>query len=182
MARRDDGFGLLEVLVSMALTGVAGAVFTAAVVQIYRTAGVDESRSIAQSQVSQALLRLDREIRYASYVGATSPARPYVEYLLQGGCVQLRLADGQLRRRTWTPGGGTPAPTAWQPIASQVSSNAPFTRLDPAGPLGHQRLTVDLTATDGGVSRHSSVTFTALNTDQNTAAGADPCDDPSTRS
>ena len=181
MTRRDDGFGLLEVVVSMALTGVAGAVFTTAVVQIYRTSGANESRSIAQSQVSQALLRLDREVRYASYVGATSPARPYVEYLLQGGCVQLRLANGQLQRRTWNPG-GTPTPTAWQAIASQVASTAPFTRLDPAGALAHQQLTVDLIATDGGVSKHSTITFTALNTDQNTAATADPCDDPGTRS
>jgi hypothetical protein len=68
------------------------------------------------------------------------------------------------------------------PIASQVTSAAPFTRLDASGTLGHQQLTVDLTATDSGSSRHSTVTFTALNTDIDTAAGTDPCYDASTRS
>jgi hypothetical protein len=73
-------------------------------------------------------------------------------------------------------------PTTWLPIASQVTSATPFTRLDASGALGHQQLTVDLTATDSGSSRHSTVTFTALNTDVDTAAGTDPCYDASTRS
>jgi hypothetical protein len=55
------------------------------------------NRRIAQSQLSQALMRLDKEVRYASYIGATSPARPYVEYRLLNDviqqCVQLRIAS-----------------------------------------------------------------------------------------
>jgi len=187
VARRDDdGFGLIEMVVAMSIMTLVGAVFTTAVIQIYRTTSVNESRSIAQAQVSQALLRLDREVRYAWYVGATDPSRPYVEYLLVDAgvseCVQLRVANGQLQRRTWTDDEAAPAPTTWLPIASQVTSAEPFIRLDANGALGHQQLTVDLTATDSGSSRHSNVTFTALNTDVDTAAGTDPCYNTSTRS
>jgi len=184
--RDEHGFGLVEVVVAMSIMAMVCAIFTTAIVQIYRTTSVNESRSIAQAQVGLALLRLDREIRYAWYVGATDPGRPYVEYLLVNAdvqqCVQLRLANGQLQRRTWTHDESAPAPTAWSPIASAVTSDAPFTRLDAAGALGHQQLTVDLTATASGVRKHSAITFTALNTDGDTAAGTDPCNDSRTRS
>jgi prepilin-type N-terminal cleavage/methylation domain-containing protein len=182
----DRGFGLVELLVATAIMTVVGAVFTTGVLQIYRTTSAVESRSIAQAQVSQALLRLDREVRYAWYISPTDPARPYVEYLLVNGgvqqCVQLRLTDGLLQRRAWTHDATAPQPTPWQPIASQVTSAAPFTRLDATGTLGHQQLTVDLTATDTGSSKRSTIAFTALNTDGSTAAGTDPCYDPRTRS
>jgi prepilin-type N-terminal cleavage/methylation domain-containing protein len=183
MDRRDDGgFTLVEIVVAMTIMGLVAAIFTTGVLQIYRTTGVNESRSIAQAQLSQALLRLDREVRYASYVGATSAGRPYVEYLLASQCVQLRLADGQLQRRSWAHDSAAPRPSSWQPIASQVSSSVPFTRVGATGALAHQRLIVDLTAATGGARKHGAITFTALNTDQDTAADADPCYDAATRS
>jgi prepilin-type N-terminal cleavage/methylation domain-containing protein len=193
--RRDDGFSLVEVTVTMMIISIVGVLFTTAILQVFNAANATQARSVVQAQTSQALLRLDREIRYAWYLGATSAGRPYVEYLIGAGnaqqCVQLRLADGQLQRRTWAHDGTAPAPTAWLPLASQVSSGAPFTRLDATGARGHQQLTVDLTAQDGNQRKHSNITFTALNTDQNTVsdgtggtgAGTDePCYDPGTRS
>jgi prepilin-type N-terminal cleavage/methylation domain-containing protein len=182
MGRRDDrGFGLVEIVVAMTIMGLVGGIFTTGILQVYRTTSANESRSITQAQLSQALLRLDREVRYASYIGATSAGRPYVEYLLTTQCVQLRLAGGQLQRRAWAHDGAAPRPGGWLPIASQVMSSAPFTRVDANGTLGHQRLTVDLIAATGGASKHSTITFTAMNTDQDTAASADPCYDARTR-
>jgi prepilin-type N-terminal cleavage/methylation domain-containing protein len=177
-SRRDDaGFGLVELMVSMSIASVVGAIVTAGILQIYRTSRITESRSVTQAALSQVLLRLDHEVRYAGYIGATTTGQTSVTYLLDSTCVQLRLSGAQLQRRTWTAGAGAASPTTWQPIASQVASDTPFTRADG----NRQQLTVDLTAVDGSARKHSVITFTALNTDPDTGATADPCDDPRTQ-
>jgi hypothetical protein len=190
----------------MAIMSIVGAVFTTGIFQVYRTVGATDDRSIAQGQLSRALMRLDREIRYASYVDATSATRPYVEYeVMNGGtptapagptqqCVQLRLVSsngGQLQRRTWTQGDPETQLTSWQPLATGVTSATPFTRIDPTDTLTHLQLRITLTSTSGTTAKQSSITYTALNTNQNSVSVAtsgtglvadEPCYTAGTRS
>lgn len=197
--RGDDGFSLTEVMVSMAIMSVVGAIFTTGMVQVYRAATDIDTRWNTQDQVSLALMRLDREVRYASYIGATSPGRPYVEYQILDDrtqrCVQLRIATtsrgSQLQRRTWVQGDSPVVPTDWIPLATGVTSDAPFARIDPTDALTHQQLRVALTATSGTITRQSNITYTALNTSQSSVATAtagsglataEPCYTSGTRS
>jgi prepilin-type N-terminal cleavage/methylation domain-containing protein len=168
--RRDDGFGLIELVVAMAISGIVGTLAVTAIVQLHQAARTAESRATDQAALSQALLRLDGEVRYASSIGATPAGQLWVDYAVQGTCVQLRLSGDQLQRRTWT---GTGASSPWRPIASGVSSAAPFTRIDG----DRQQLTVDLTAG----RRQSRITVTALNTTSGTGGTADPCGDAGSR-
>jgi len=202
-AGQDGGFSLAETLVALGITSVIGAVFTTGVLQIYRTGAAAESASVTQSQLSQALLRLDRSLRYAYSIGAVhvEGTTPYVEYLVSTAdpgqstytkrCVQLRLSGSaspnlQLQSRSWamaSPG----SPSTWVPLASNltaVAGSAPFVRTQPTTALNHQLLTIRLAARFGSVTKTSTLTFTALNTYMSTAldssgnalaATAEPC-------
>ena len=171
--RRDDrGVTLLEVVVAMSMMLVAVSAVTAGVVTMFRTASTTALTSTAQSQVSLVVLRLDRQVRYAT--GISRPrvvdGTQYVEYLFveQGRltCVQLRVAGGNLQQRSWTSG-ATP-PGDWATLASGVATPHPFTHLAADDQIAHQRLTVAVHATaDAGSetrTKHRTVTFTALNT------------------
>jgi type II secretory pathway pseudopilin PulG len=207
--RRDGGFGLVETVVALAIMSVVGTVFTTGLLQIYRASASAEADSVTQSQLSQALLRLDRSLRYAYSIGAvhTEGTTPYVEYLVSDAapgqpsyakyCVQLRLAGSgsqhlQLQRRSWamtSPG----SPGAWAPLAtdlSTVAGSAPFVRTQPTTAVNHQLLTIRLTAQSGAATKTSVLTFTALNTYTSTAldssgnplaATAEPCYNAATR-
>ncbi|WP_449063123.1 PulJ/GspJ family protein [Planomonospora algeriensis] len=149
-SRGDAGISLVEVLVAMAIMGVLMAMVTAGIVQVYRVTGTVEAVSTAQSQLHTAFQRLDKEIRYASWIG--EPGRDggawYVEFAgtapktdgtaPQAGapeCRQLRLDTGRgvLQLLRWTPG-SPPAPgAAGQTLASYVVAddlalNPPFQR------------------------------------------------------
>jgi len=208
-ARGDHGFSLVEILVVLGIMSVVGAVFTTGIVQIYRTTTAAESDGITQSQLSQALMRLDGSLRYAYSIGAVhiEGAAPYVEYLVLAaqagttsavkGCVQLRLTGSgspnlQLQSRSWamtSPG----SPSAWTPLASNLSTvagSAPFVRTQPTTSVNHQLLTIQLTAQSGAARKTSTLTFTALNTYASTAldsagnplaATAEPCYNTATR-
>ena len=209
-AGRDDGFSYLEILVAMTVFVVIGAVFTTGVVQLYRTAGAADAEYTAESQASLALLRLEKQIRYAYSIGTVhnegAAATPYLEYLVMAPasagstslvkrCVQVRMAGSapamQLQSRYWTA--GAPAGvTGWATLASGLSAGAaPFVRTEPTSAVNHQLLTVSLAARSGAAIRSSSITFTALNTYAGTVldssgnplpATSEPCYDSSLRS
>ena len=177
--RRDDrGVTVLEVVVAMSLMLVLVSAVTVGVVTMFRTAGTTALTSTAQSQVSLVVLRLDRQVRYA-----TGISRPrvvggvqYVEYKFvekgRSTCVQLRVTGGRLQQRTWTSG-STPQ-SDWATLASGVATPQPFTHLDADDQIAHQRLTVAVHATaDAGTAtriKHRTVTFTALNTTRDSPA------------
>jgi len=181
----DRGFTLVEILVSMSIMAVFMAMFTGLVVQMFRSANKSSATAAAQSQVNIAFLRLDEEIRYAA--GISTPgsvgADSYVEYLTTntGGpiCTELRLnaASGQLQRRTWTRGVSPVTPTGWIPLASDVTSAAPFTFSPADATFNFQRLRLKLVASSGSggtaAARQLDVTFTALNTSLSTSSAAD---------
>ncbi|WP_196449566.1 type II secretion system protein J [Planomonospora sp. ID82291] len=139
----DAGISLVEVLVSMAVMGVLMAMVTAGILQVYRVTGAVEAVSTAQSQLHVAFQRLDKEIRYASWIG--EPGRDagawYVEFAGTDpqtrvpGCRQLRLDTGRgvLQLLHWTPGSPPAAGTAGQTLTSYVVTdglalNPPFQR------------------------------------------------------
>ncbi|MGK5682212.1 PulJ/GspJ family protein [Actinoplanes sp. URMC 104] len=208
--RDDDGFSLVEILVVLGIMSIVGTIFTTGILQIYRTAAAGEADLAIQSQLSQALLRLDNSLRYAYSIGAvhTEAGGTYVEYLTLAPvpgqstyvkrCVQLRLTGAdpqnlQLQQRSWkqaAPG----SLTTWTPLAANLTTtagSAPFVRTQPTAALNHQLLTVRLSALSGTSAKSSALTYTALNTYASTALDADgnalaataePCYDTAVRS
>jgi type II secretory pathway component PulJ len=150
-ARRDEaGFSLVEVVVTSGLVSVLMVVFTTAILQIFQTSGRVESAAAVQSQLQLAFQRIDRELRYASWiaepgkVGTAATAPWYVEFASSDGteCLQLRLATdlsvpkdnetdgrGVLQLIRWTPGAPTVKNRPDQTIASQLLTDGlPFDR------------------------------------------------------
>jgi prepilin-type N-terminal cleavage/methylation domain-containing protein len=203
MRTEDEGFSLVEILVVLAVTSLIGAIFTTAVLQLYRTANAEDDDYTTQSQTSQALLRLEKQVRYAYSIGTPhlEGTTPYLEYLVMAPvsptsatlakrCVQLRLSGPALQTRSWTAGSASTV-TGWTQLAGNlVASTAPFVRTSPTTAVNHQLLTVRLASRSGTSVRNSAMTFTALNTYASTAldsngnpiaATAEPCYDTSLR-
>ena len=136
--RGDDGMTLVDVLVSMGIMSILMIIMTGAVLQVYRSTSSTETSAVAQTQLHQALQRLDQSVGYAS--GITTPNTTavgdawYVEYLGtdpgtgQAQCTQLRLtpvtgaswAAGVLQLITWTPGSPPASGAKRQTVASQI--------------------------------------------------------------
>jgi prepilin-type N-terminal cleavage/methylation domain-containing protein len=175
----DAGFTLIDMMMAMTVMSVVMAVFTASVVRMYRTANDVESRSVAQTQLGVGMQRLEREVRYAQGISEPYPVSgaTYADMLViqNNGrqCLQLRVAGGVLAQRTWTYQADPLDLTGWTVLASGVSSTTPFDYLPPTETLGHQQLTVALTAGTGTAKDANSETFTALNSDRTT--GQDYC-------
>jgi hypothetical protein len=165
----------------MTLVSVAGAIFTAAFVQAYRTFNATQVQTATQQQLTTAFLRLDREVPYAAALSLPAQVGNdwYAEYLTgtggSGTCVELRLntAARQLQRRTWTNGTTTISPTPWIPLASDVTAVPggagttvpPFTLLPADISVHYPRLRVTVAGVSG---RRSDSSWLALN------AGIDP--------
>ncbi|MGX6602041.1 PulJ/GspJ family protein [Micromonosporaceae bacterium Da 78-11] len=184
--RGDAGTTLIEVMVAMGLMSVVMAMATAAIAQIYQSVNESENSAEAQAQVTKAFARLDQEIRYARSIStpAVLNGDNYVEYLIGvdsvDTCVELRLrtSTNELQRRQWTKNTDPLTPTGWTTLAAVVTAGAPFTTIpaDKVGLTGFRfqrlRLTVSAvlgggtgggSATSGGSTRQTDVTFTALN-------------------
>ncbi|MCW2502036.1 MAG: hypothetical protein JWO79_320 [Actinomycetia bacterium] len=181
-AADDTGLTLIEMVVAITVLSVAMILFTGGMIQIYTNLNKTESISGVQAQLNAAFLRLDKEIRYASALGAPDPELPdyYIRYLITNTgtptCVELKL-DGtakKLLRRSWTHTTGTPAVTAWLPLASSVTGTSPFIVNDAMGPRLTPQLVLRVRAANGAASdatsRATELTFTALNA---TAGAAD---------
>ncbi|NJC74193.1 type II secretion system protein [Planosporangium thailandense] len=167
----EAGVTLLEIVVAMSIMSLVMAAFTTGVVAMYRAANRTEAIATAESQITIAFERLDKEIRYASAI--SKPDRVgssyVVEYLTTTGvgrCGELRLdPSGNLRLRAWDQGATPPAWTTAPVLASNLRTDKqPF---QPADNANFQRLEVTLDAAGGsGAARstaHTDVTFTALN-------------------
>jgi hypothetical protein len=172
-AADDDGSSLMDLLVSLGIMSVVTAMIVVSVVQMFRLTSSAESRTIAQTSVSLALLRIDRQIRYSSGIGTAHTAdgalRIEYEVVMTGRhtCYQLRLAGGILQQRSWTSKANPVNPTVWSTLASRITAGS-FTIGQPTDDVGFQRLTVRISAGTSPAVRTSEVTFTALNTDLDT--------------
>lgn len=195
----DAGTTLLELLVGMVLMTIFMGMFTGAIVAMTSTANKVEAVTIATSQTNQAFLTLDKQVRYAAAL--TTPGVSavsgdwYVEFDTTNTgvdvCTQLRVDQTaqQLQERTWiVTSAGAATPTAWNPMASNITNGAapagsatvPFTV--PAAATGvsspFQRLSFTLVATATGSSTsttQSHMSFTALNSTAGLASNATVC-------
>jgi prepilin-type N-terminal cleavage/methylation domain-containing protein len=175
----DDGMSLIEVLASMSVMTVLLAVVTGALIHGYRLTTRAESNSVAQSQVTVALQRMDRQVRYAAGIAAPYQVAgvPYVRYeVVEPGarrCYETRVQNGNLQQRSRPLGAASYS--AWTTLAGGVrltdpdtgAAVVPFTLLDATDANDHQRLRVQVFAQSRGGSaatRDGDVTFTALNT------------------
>jgi type II secretory pathway pseudopilin PulG len=165
----DEGFTLLDTVMSTVVMTIVMAVFTSSVLMMYRTANNIDAKSLAQTQIAQALQRIDRQVRYAKGISKEYGGGTYVDFLTvrkgQQQCVQLRVAGNVLSQRTWTYAKTPIDLTDWTPLASNVTSTGtqPFTYLAPTQTEGFQQLKVSLFLGSGSGREANTVTFTALN-------------------
>ncbi|WP_067496491.1 hypothetical protein [Actinoplanes sp. TFC3] len=193
----DEGTTLMELMVTMGVMGVLGLLFTAAVLQVFKTTSVTDSLSEAQRELAVAFQRFDRQLRYASWIADPGKigTTQYVEFAgpVTTDCYQLRLAPssdglGVLQLVTWTLGSPPAANARGQTVASQVvmdSTTPPFSKqaygAQPYASAGanttggdfksvFQRLRVQLTTRVASGTAQIDTTFTALNTSNLTPA------------
>ena len=170
----DAGFTLLDTLMATVLMTFVTAMFTSSVLFMYRAANGVEAKSAAQTQLALTLQKLDRELRYARGISQVyGSGGVYVDFLTERPglrqCVQLRLQGGVLAQRTWTYQQSPLNLTAWTPLATEITTTAPFAYIAPTTTLGYQQLTVTL-STGTGIGREANtVTFTALNSDRSSS-------------
>ena len=170
---RDAGMTMMDLVVSMSIMLVVTSMLTGGLVQAYRALTRTETNSAAQSQINTAVVRLDRQVRYAKRINLASTTSMRYEVVEQGvsRCYETQV-NAQVLRQRWKPASGTFS--AWMTLASGISA-ATFTRLDPTDTTEHQRLQVVLTArSPGGASttKQIDVTFTALNTKRDSPTDA----------
>jgi prepilin-type N-terminal cleavage/methylation domain-containing protein len=164
-ARGDAGMTMIELMVSMSIMGMVAAIVTSGLTQLYRATNDAETDSVAQSQISAALLRLDKQVRYARRIhrtSATSMTYEVVEMAVSR-CYETALSSQKLQQRGKVVGGSY---GSWSTLASGITGGG-FTYLAPTDLNDHQRLQVQLTAQSAGGSaatKDFDLTFTALNT------------------
>jgi type II secretory pathway pseudopilin PulG len=153
---------LTELMITVALLLVVTGAFLTFVNSMNRAVLEETDRSRANDQARLAIEQLDREVRSGNYIyDPQNEPNPY-QYLqlrvyTQANaptrtpgvqCVQWRIQDGELRRRSW-PSGDTSAVTAWRVVAENIVN------ADPA--VDEAAFRIDNDANTGG--RTLDVTF-----------------------
>jgi type II secretory pathway component PulJ len=139
---RDDGMTFPELSIVVLLMAIAGAFFYTFLFSVQRSVGTQEQRSENNDAVRLAIERLDREVRSgnvlynpqneasAAGVSAANYAlRVYTQSNQAARCVQWRVKDGRLERRSWTPN-APPSDLPWhlvtEGLVNEQRSVAPF--------------------------------------------------------
>ncbi len=181
----EGGFTLIEMMVAMLILSVVLVVALESFTNVITSQVRQSSVSNSESQLAQAFIALDTEVRYSEGVDVpdSTGGSYYVEFEYYtpanvAECAELQYAPGSgtLSQRTWVDPGGssTPSPGAWDVLARGLTTaGQPFSLVtDVAGQTGipthMQQLQVSLTASAGkGIGRESSqstVVFTAVDT------------------
>jgi type II secretory pathway pseudopilin PulG len=181
VARSEDGFTLVELLVVMPFLIIVTTLVLTTVVTAFAAESRVQATAQSSSQVTLAFLALDGEIRYASDINqpgqdTNNPPNYYVEFESdwntnaqdEPDCTQLEYdnSSGDLLQRSWYLGGSVP--TGSQVLASgmqtSVSTN-PFSLSDGESPW-QLTITISSVTSAGSITgtAQSSFTFTALNT------------------
>jgi type II secretory pathway component PulJ len=182
----DRGVTLAELAVTTGIMSVVMAIFTTAVVQLFRSSNKNELVAMTQAQLNNAFLRLDRELRYAAGFGPVhtdASGNVLVEYVNTGTasgtpeCAQLELylATKTLRRQVWPQQTGQKPLNKWAVLASNVTvAKSSFTVVTPTENTAFQRLRVVLVVASnpgsGQTEATTDLTFTALNSKASTDA------------
>src|SRR6185437_781982 len=167
----DRGFTMLEMVVGMTLMMIFLSIFTTAIISMFDSTNKSQAVNNGSAQLNIAFGRLDRTIRYASFVSQQSVGGDgnwYVTFQTTNTgtpvCTQLRIdkTAQRLQQRTWNVSGTAPNTTAsgltgWTQLASGITNGCaavgspyqPFT-LTPAGSaVTSESLNLHLLALDG---------------------------------
>jgi prepilin-type N-terminal cleavage/methylation domain-containing protein len=185
----DRGFSLVEVMMAMSIMTFVTVVIVGAVTQIYSGTKRVDNVSQARDQLDTSFSRLDKELRYASWVarpGKGASGNWYVEFATLDGCRQLKLTtDGRLFLTLWAPGAtttdtpmalasGVRVITGTDPFTLLKAGEMPYASASPGAGMGseyrlvfHQvRLNFDVVA--GTITLPFDAIFTAQNTELST--------------
>jgi Tfp pilus assembly protein PilW len=201
----DAGYSLMDLLVAMSVMSILMVVVIGAVAEIYSNVTRTEGTSFAREEIGNSFRRLDKELRYATWISTPGKVGPswYLEYGVPSTgsvadyCRQLKfdVGNGVLTLAKWDPTGGA-KPTAAGTIATDltlVTGAAPFTLIAPnstiyssIGPAAagvgkafapdYYQVRFLFNATFGKVSLREDVTFTAQNTSGSSTTTSD-CSD-----
>lgn len=187
----DEGFSLIDVIVSTSIMAVIMVIVTGALLEIYSDVNRTDGISTARDQIGNSFRRLDKELRYATWVGTPGKVGDawYLEYATSStDCQQLAFRGGVLTRATWTLPGSTPGqPMTIATDLAPIAGADPFTLYEPgdkpyatAAPgvsgvgaeyeLEHDQVRLRFSGTAGKVELPLDVLFTAQNTNRNTPA------------
>lgn len=196
--RDDEGYSLLEVLMAASLMAVVTAVALTAIIQIYTGVNRTEETVTVRDRIDVSFRRLDKELRYATWVSNTKAVngRWYMEYalppvvdsnnVLQYPCRQISLSNGVLSLASWngTAAPGTPfiiaqgvtADTTKGPVEIYTPDDQPYASASP-GTIGvgtafeaqYLQIRLRFTVTAGKVTLPFDSIFTTQNIDRNLA-------------
>lgn len=200
----QDGFSLIELLVSVVIFATLLAIFATSITIMFKDVRLQLGRSNDLDGSRQVLTTLDHQVRYANAInnpGSTGAAGSLVYWVewqsgnigQQQTCTQWRLLPtGSMQYRTWLPslsGNGTATGlTAWNTRATKISPPTagspsvavnPFAFPPPAvlAATTRQQLVVSFMATYGAppVKTNAQVTLTAQNTSASAALLSPVC-------
>ena len=185
----DQGFTLLEVLISMGIMSFVLAVVIAALTQIYSATTRVDTTTSDRDQLTTAFRRLDKEIRYAQWISSEGQVgtRWYIEYAMPGNsCRELKYDSGIVTLYSWTLPSSTPGnpqvlgsnltlTSGYRPFQLVSAHTYPYATAAPGtagvGPSfypDHAMLRVRVNAVSGRTTVPFDALFTAENTSDNT--------------
>ena len=189
----DQGFSLIDLIVATSIMAVIMVMVTGGIIEVYSDVNKSDGISTARDQIGNSFRRLDKELRYATWVATPGQVNGawYLEFATNTNCQQLVFQNGVLTKLTWVLPSTTPGTP--QVIASdlaQTGTTAPFTVYLPgnrpyasASPtssgvgrnyeLEHSQVRLRFSGHVGKVDLPLDVLFTAQNTNRNTPAAND---------
>jgi type II secretory pathway pseudopilin PulG len=189
----DRGFSLIDIIVATSIMSVIMVIVTGGIIEIYSDVNKADGISTARDQIGNSFRRLDKELRYATWVATPGQVNGawYMEFATPTNCQQLVFQNGVLTKLTWVLPSTTPA--APQVIASDLAQtgtippftvyapgNRPYASASPGtsgvGPsyeLEFSQVRLRFSGHVGKVDLPLDVLFTAQNTDRHPQAAND---------
>ena len=186
----DQGFTLIDIIVATSIMAVIMVIVTGGILEVYSDVNKTDGISTARDQVGNSFRRLDKELRYATWVATPGQVNGawYLEWATPVNCQQLVFQNGVLTKLVWTLPGVTPgSPQTMASDLAQTGTTPPFTVYAPgnkpyasASPgtsgvganyeLEHSQVRLRFSGHVGKVDLPLDVLFTAENTNRNTPA------------
>ncbi|HWS35213.1 MAG TPA: prepilin-type N-terminal cleavage/methylation domain-containing protein [Actinoplanes sp.] len=189
----DQGFSLIEVMMAATIMTFVLAIALTGIVQFYSDTNKTQQTAEARDQLDISFRRLDRELRYATWVSTPGKVgtRWYVEYAMPDDaagdrpCRQIILNNGQLILAAWNLPAtastsqtvlatGVTADTATGPVSVYLPDDRPYVSAS-GGASGvgsvfkpqYTQVRLRFSVTVGKVALPFDSIFTAQNIDRN---------------
>jgi hypothetical protein len=141
----DAGYSLADLLVGLSVMSVLMVVTLGAIAEMYLNVTRTENTSFAREQVGTSFRRLDKELRYATWISSPPPPKDgayYMEYAVPSppdkdgnpvadACRQLKYDNGVLSLVGWLPPAKPGKPTQIGTDLALTTGAAPFTVIPP---------------------------------------------------